>query len=107
MLRRLRWRLRTGAVKRLRMRLSPLKQRLLTDEFSRILTDNLRREGLDSAVFYGKPTDSGSSVRCSAASRLNPSLPPLEFIPSANAPRASGNPDPLPYSCLRSRRRNR
>lgn len=94
MLRRLRWRLRTGAVKRLRMKLSPLKQRLLTDEFSRTLTDNLRREGLDSAVFYGKPTDSGLQRALQRGLALNPSLPPLEFIPSANAPRASGNPDP-------------
>ena len=77
MLRRLRWRLRTGAVRRLRIGLSPLKQRLLTDEFSRTLTDVLRREGLDSAVLFGEPSGSRLERALDRGLALNPSLPPL------------------------------
>ncbi|MGW9402490.1 glycosyltransferase family protein [Arthrobacter sp. NPDC055585] len=81
MLRRLRWRLRTGAVRQLRIGLSPLKQRLLTDEFSRLLTDVLRREGLESAVLFGQPAGSRLERSLSRGLALNPSLPPLTLLP--------------------------
>ncbi len=89
-LRRLRWRLRTGTVRRLRIGLSPLKQRLVTDEFSRTLTDVLRREGLDSAVLFGEPSGSRLERALDRGLALNPSLPPLTVHPpsaSHQAPR--------------------
>ncbi|MER1997070.1 MAG: glycosyltransferase [Arthrobacter sp.] len=90
MLRRLRWRLRTGAVRRLRIGLSPLKQRLVTDYFSRTLTDILRREGLESAVLFGEAAGSRLERALQRGLALNPSLPPLTVHPpsaSHQAPR--------------------
>ncbi|MER2136095.1 MAG: glycosyltransferase [Arthrobacter sp.] len=89
MLRRLRWRLRTGAVRRLRIGLSPLKQRLVTDEFSRTLTDVLRREGLESAVLFGEPAGSRLERALERGLALNPSLPPLTIHPRAASGQAA------------------
>jgi len=91
LLRRLRWRLRTGAVRRLRIGLSPLKQRLVTDEFSRALTDVLRREGLESAVLFGEPAGSRLERALTSGLALNPSLPPLVLLPP-------GKPQAVPES---------
>ena len=92
-LRRLRWRLRTGAVKRLRIGLSPLKQRLVTDEFSRTLTDVLRREGLDSAVLFGERSPTALQRALQRGLALNPSLPPLIFVSEAGAQNGPENLD--------------
>lgn len=92
-LRRLRWRLRTGAVKRLRIGLSPLKQRLVTDEFSRILTDAVRREGLDGAVLFGEPSSSPLQRALERGLALNPSLPPL-VVAEPGAQNGPENLDP-------------
>ena len=83
LLRRIRWRMRTGAVRQLRLRLSPLKQRLLTDEFSRTLTDILRREGLESAVLFGDPAGDRLQRAMRRGLELNPSLPPLTVVRAA------------------------
>ncbi|MDN3482569.1 glycosyltransferase [Arthrobacter sp. APC 3897] len=80
-LRRIRWRLRTGKVRALRMALSPLKQRVLTDGFSRFLTDVLRREGLDSALLFGEPSGGRLQRALRQGLDLNPSRPPLTVVP--------------------------
>ncbi|MCC3282356.1 MULTISPECIES: glycosyltransferase [Arthrobacter] len=81
--RRLRWRLRTGAAKQIRLRLSPLKQKLLTDDFSRTITDVVRREGLDQAVLYGEPGRDRGLRALHRGLSLNPSLPRLTMIPGS------------------------
>ena len=70
-------------MKEIRLRLSPVKQKLLGDDWSQMITDLVRREGLDQAVLFGDR----SKDRCQRALRrgldLNASLPALTEVPSA------------------------
>ena len=85
--RRLRWQLRTGPVKEVRLRLSPIKQKLLGDDWSRTITDLVRREGLDEAVQFGAPANDRSQRALRRGLDLNPSLPPLTIVTSGQTPR--------------------
>lgn len=80
---RIRWRLRTGPVKEVRLRLSPVKAKLLGDDWSRMITDLVRREGLDEAVLFGRPANDRFQRALRRGLDLNPSLPPLTQVPAA------------------------
>ncbi|MFZ3453863.1 glycosyltransferase family protein [Arthrobacter sp. 7Tela_A1] len=96
--RRIRWWLRTGAAKQIRLGLSPLKQKLLTDDFSRTITDVVRREGLDGAVLYGEPGRDRGLRALHRGLSLNPSLPRVTTIPgSGGEPTAAHGARVLAY----------
>jgi hypothetical protein len=74
-------RLKSGRVQRARMMLSPYKQRIVSDEWTRTLKDIARREQLTHAVLIGTP-DARELAALEAGLRLNPLLPPVHRAPS-------------------------
>lgn len=81
LIRAVRTRLKSGRVQRARMMLSPYKQRIVSDEWTRTLKDLARREELTHAVLIGTP-DPRELAALEAGLRLNPWLPPVHRAPS-------------------------
>jgi hypothetical protein len=82
-------RLKSGFILRVRMALSPYKQRLVSDDLSRLITDIVRREELTQAIFIGK---AGRRVTraLEAGLRMNPSLPRRHNVLSCSDAEAQG-----------------
>lgn len=78
--RRLRWALRTGVARQLRVKFSPLKQRYVTDTWADQIRQLIRCYGFERLVVVGS-VERGKDLRAlKAGVSQNPSLPTLEMV---------------------------
>lgn len=87
--REIRIRLRTGPMQRLRVALSPYKRRVLSDDWSGLVTFTIRRHELDRALLIGRASRRQASA-VELGVRMNTSLPALQRVDSWDQASESG-----------------